>query len=299
VFEVSVEVSGEQASALTTARNADGGWPYFRGGRSRLEPTCFALVALAAAGVPTDTELLGRWPKRDGLLVDPAADIPNHADNALAILALLHRPTSRTTGTAVSLASALGAVKGRVLPPSEVNRQDNAIQGWPWLPDTFSWVEPTAWCALALKKGMRAHHDPQLKDRAGEGERLLIDRVCRNGGWNYGNSNMFGAELFPYVSTTAIALLALQDRHDHPAVQKSIAYLTAHSADERSGLSLSLSRIALSIHAAAGADSPESLDSDLDDTWQATQFLGNLAVTALALYARTGRAEGYRAFRIA
>ncbi len=140
-------------------------------------------------------------------------------------------------------------MKGTALPPSpKSNRQDNALQGWPWVASTFSWVEPTAWCVLALKKWVRAHDDRATAARVAEGERLLIDRVCRNGGWNYGNSNVLGKELFPYVPVTAIVLLALQDRHDEQAVKTSASYLASHCLDERSGLSLALASIALAVH---------------------------------------------------
>ena len=48
--------------------------------------------------------------------------------------------------------------------------------------------------------------------RIRDGEAVLRDRVCVDGGWNYGNSNVFGKNLPAYIPTTAIALLALQDR---------------------------------------------------------------------------------------
>ena len=31
-------------------------------------------------------------------------------------------------------------------------RQDGSLQAWSWVDGTFSWVEPTAWCLLLLKK---------------------------------------------------------------------------------------------------------------------------------------------------
>ena len=185
-----------QLEALSVARNADGGWGYARGRASRLEPTCLALLALAAAGTRPDHSVIVRWPSEEGLLLDPQSRAVNASDNAVALLAAQH-PAIGAPAFAARLATALAAMKGVKLPPSSTNRQDNALQGWPWVANTFSWVEPTAWCVLALRKWTHAHRDASIGERVMEGERLLLDRVCRNGGWNYGNSNVLGKELAP------------------------------------------------------------------------------------------------------
>jgi len=293
----------EQLNALAAARNTDGGWGYTPGRASRVEPTCLALLACASGGMPPDPSVLARWPREDGLLIDPQSHTVNASDNGVALLAAQHAGMGGASFVP-ALASAVAGMKGVKLPPSPTNRQDNTLQGWGWVANTFSWVEPTAWCVLALKTWTRAHRDAAVMARIADGERLLLDRVCRNGGWNYGNSNMLGKELFPYVPATAIALLALQDRRDHDAVKKSVAYLSAHCLDERSGMSLSLSRIALTLY----ADPPHAvdvkpsllteIDTALTHTWRATQYLDNLAATALAVYATLGATEDYAAFRI-
>jgi hypothetical protein len=285
----------EQSTALAEARNADGGWGYARGRASRVEPTCLAMLAFAATGQTVDASVLMRWPRDGGLLTDPISRGVNAADNGIALLISQRWPEADTFTR--DIAAAVAAVKGKALPPApDTSRQDNGIQGWPWVATTFSWVEPTAWCVLALKKWLRSHSDPAAAGRVAEGERLLLDRVCRGGGWNYGNSNMLGKELFPYVPTTAIALLALQDRRDHDAVKRSLDYLSSHCVDERSGLSVSLSRIALGVLGAQDRDA--ELGAVLAQTWHSTQYLGNLAATALALYTSTSGANHYAAFRL-
>jgi hypothetical protein len=291
-----------QRDALTVARNADGGWGYTRGRASRLEPTCLALLALAAAETRPDPSVMARWPSEEGLLVDPQSRAVNASDNAIALLAAQH-PAMGAPAFTKRLAPMLAGMKGVKLPRSSTNRQDNALQGWPWVANTFSWVEPTAWCVLALSKWTRARADASISGRVAEGERLLLDRVCRNGGWNYGNSNVLGKELPPYVPTTAIALLALQDRGDRDAVKKSLAYLSAHCLNERSGLSLSLSRIALGVFAhdvEPGLQSRRLKEIEVAsaETWQSTEYLGNVPATALALYAEAGAEENHAAFRI-
>jgi hypothetical protein len=285
----------EQATALTAARNSDGGWGYARRRTSRLEPTCLAMLALAVTGHTFDLSVLMRWPREGGLLIDLNSRGVNAADNGIALLVAQHWPEADNFTR--EIARAVAEVKGKALPPApDTSRQDNGIQGWPWVATTFSWVEPTAWCVLALKKWLRGHSDPAAAGRVAEGERLLLDRVCRSGGWNYGNSNMLGKELFPYVPTTAIALLALQDRRDHEAVKRSLDYLSTHCLDERSGLSLSLSRIALAVFGAPNREA--DLESALAQTWHSTRFMGNLAATALALYASASTPDHYAAFRL-
>ena len=54
---------------------------------------------------------------------------------------------------------------------------------------------------------------------------MLIDRACPGGGWNAGNGVVYGTALAPHPDDTAIALLALSDRGQHPIVQSSIQYL--------------------------------------------------------------------------
>ena len=60
------------ALALREARNLDGGWGYYAGKSSRLEPTCWALLAL---GGEADVEVLQKWPStKDGLLLERAGE---------------------------------------------------------------------------------------------------------------------------------------------------------------------------------------------------------------------------------
>jgi hypothetical protein len=54
---------------------------------------------------------------------------------------------------------------------------------------------------------------------------MLSDRVCVAGGWNAGNSVVYGGPLRPHVEATAIALLALQDEHRTVTIDKSSEWL--------------------------------------------------------------------------
>ena len=276
--------------SLLAARNPDGGWPYYAGKTSRLEPTAWALLALREAGDRVSLDPLLAWPRRDGWFLDRSSDAVNVGFNGLLAVALarLSAPADVTS----PLRQALIAAKGEKIALSSINRQDNSLQGWAWTSGTFSWVEPTAWGLIALKRlGPR---DQAALARIAEGERLLADRVCRDGGWNHGNSNMLGAELMPYVSTSALGLIALGDRRGDAPVTRTLRYLSANRLTERSAMGLGLTRIALGLYGEAADD----VTTALRDEWKRSAYLGNMHVTALALYAEGAAAGGYEAFRV-
>ena len=277
----------EQVRAL---RNSDGGWPYYAGKASRIEPTCWALLALAAsapaprgaagAAAAPEIEPLLRWPVQDGWLVDVAGAPVNYAFNALAGIALLQRPDGVARGRA--MAARLLEVKGLKLEQTPVLRQDNTLQAWPWIDRTFSWVEPTSLCLLLLKQ-RAADMRSTGAARIAVGEQMLIDRVCRDGGWNYGGSNVYGQELWAYVPTTALGLLAMQDRRDHTVVVRSLAHLEKDLVNERSAVALALAAIALRVYRAPEAEALRLLDAALPASVQ----LGCVLGMAMGLYAMT------------
>ena len=121
-----------------------------------------------------------------------------------------------------------------------------------------------------------------------------FDRVCDGGGWNYGNSQVLGRDLRPYVPTTALALLALQDKPAHPAVEKSLAWLSAHALSERSTMALSLAAIALSIFDRSDGAVREAL-AEQDAR---TGLLDSVHLAALALFAATLDQHRARAMRL-
>jgi hypothetical protein len=242
------------ADELSAAANSNGGWSYYPGKASRLEPTCWALLALGADGLADGKNVHGAFLSgcqgANGWLVEDPRWPINIGFNALTALTWLNRPALAAENKVQHLLAALVGSKGVQTPQTPVYRQDNSLQGWAWIDATFSWVEPTAWGALALKKGRRAGLVPDADSRAriAEAERLLVDRCCREGGWNFGNANVMGKDLFPHVPTTALALLALQDRREEDAVTRSVAFLESHWTDEVSMMALGLSIICLSVY---------------------------------------------------
>ena len=262
---------------LLAGRNQDGGWGYVRGKASRLEPTCCAAIALGDRFHAS----LTTWPVKDGLLLERAGGDANYGFHALALLALSAAHAEHETGNQALLA-ALQHAAGLRFAPSTINRQNNHLQGWSWIDETFSWIEPTAWGVLALKRAREVGWHGVDDARLRESESVLFDRVCGSGGWNYGNSNMLGRELHAYVPTTAIALLALQDKREDPAVRRSVAFLEAHATWECSSYALGLAAIALRAYDRDVSGVLETLERQIPITCDLGQQLG-LALAALAL----------------
>lgn len=277
-------LSSTLTGRLLSMRNPDGGWPYYARKTSRLEPTCWALLALQAAGEQVSLDVLQQWPRREGWFVDKSSDAVNVAFNGLAAFTLAVLKAENELSS--SVARALVNFKGEKYPQSPHYRQNNSIQGWSWVSGTFSWIEPTAWAVLALKK-LRVH---EARARIDEAERLFADRVCNGGGWNFGNSNVLGQELGPYIPTTALTLLSLSDRADRPYVRSSVEYLWNHRLDERSGPALGLSAIALGVYGRKSTDAAEALWHE----WKRTDFVGNISALAIACCALTEHHEVFR-----
>jgi hypothetical protein len=231
-----------------TGRNADGAWGYYKGKASRLEPTCWARLALSATRDETQGRdaafvWLSRSQQSSGWLVENTEWPINIAFNALAAFTLLAQRDQAADEVRNRLLAAVVASKGTAAPPSESMRQDNSLQGWSWIDATFSWVEPTCWGLLALKKWGQT---PALA-RIAEAERLLIDRSCRPGGWNFGNATVMQQDLRAYAPTTALGLLAMQDRRNEDAVVRGLRALETLWTEEISATSLGLSLICFDV----------------------------------------------------
>jgi hypothetical protein len=169
----------------------------------------------------------------------------------------------------------------RVFPRRSPVDVDTELVGWPWATDTFSWVEPTSYALVALKRLRGTIAAEHLESRLDEGDRLLADRACTGGGWNYGNKRVFDEDLWPYPDTTAVALLALADRGDLLAVSEALDVLPTMLDENRSMLALSLGSLALAAHGRDAAPHRARL-SEKTETWQSGEIRA-LAWAALAL----------------
>src|SRR5262249_51980029 len=102
---------------------------------------------------------------------------------------------------------------------AEFHDIDLKLVGWPWAENNFSWVEPTAWACLALRRAGHGSHA-----RVEEGLRLLLDRAQDTGGVNYGNRTILGKRTDPIPGPTALMLLAVQGQ-THPRIAAAATYL--------------------------------------------------------------------------
>ncbi len=279
-----LDAATDLKQVLLRVRNTDGGWGYYAGKASRLEPTCWALLALGSA---VDDAALRNWPLKDGLLIDPNSPTPNFGFHGLALLTLLARRVEHVASNR-RLIAAIESSKGVKLPDREALRQRNDLQAWSWTEGTFSWIEPTAWCLIALKKA-RSLSLAVDATRVADGDSVLFDRCCARGGWNYGNSNVLGKELAPYVSTTALGLLALQDHRSHTAVERSLQLLQNDWNSEQSGLALGLSAVAMRRFGLKG----EGVLAALNESAATILDLGNLHVIGVALHALAGEQDAF------
>ena len=241
-------------------------------------------------GSAPDVELLRAWKRQDDWLVDVPGAPPNIAFNALAALTFLQDPS--TAPLAQPIAGRFIQAKGLRFGQNEVIRQDNSLQAWPWVDGTASWVEPTAWCLLLLKKLRSQSPSLEAAERIRVGEQFLFDRVCHDGGWNYGNKEVYGTKLWPYVPTTAVALLAMQDHRNHSVVTRSLEQLQKDVASERSVVAIALTIICLRAYGVATNVLEQAV---IELSAQADP--GNLLGTAMMLYALTD-ASRQVAFRL-
>lgn len=139
-------------------------------------------------------------------------------------------------------------------------RFDPEKSGWPWIPDTVSWVVPTAFAILALSQlpcscgGLE-----DIPVRVDRGIEMLIDRACPRGGWNAGNGVVYGSAPAPHPDDTAIALLALDNRTQHPVVQASLEWLERTAQTLTAPWSLGWTILAFAAHGRAGGSLITSL----------------------------------------
>ncbi len=219
---------------LLGRQNADGGWSYFRGG-SWTEPTCYALLALAASGmgdapeVRRGTAWLQRCQRPDGGFA-PRESVQE--STWVTALTLLLPPD--TEGFDRSRAEAwtveqTGRESGWVfrlrlwMLGADSAGDSLSFDGWPWYPGAAAWVGPTALSVLALQKlakrgGGPANHS-DLKKRIDQGLGYLLARRCSDGGWNHGSTRSLGYDSDSYPETTGLALLALHGVDDQKVTE--------------------------------------------------------------------------------
>ena len=93
-------------------------------------------------------------------------------------------------------------------------RFDPKKYGWPWIPNTVSWVVPTSMALITLSRAKRQGliRGSEFEQRLRLGAEMLLNRACPAGGWNAGNAVVYGVPLRPHIDATALAFDALLER---------------------------------------------------------------------------------------
>lgn len=244
---------------LVQAANTDGSWGYRPGQRGCGEATLLA----AAAGLAPTLDWLGSADLGWTRLMLPVCLSAQMKDHPLVRDALVHILGHRGTG---------GETAGSF---------DGDLPGWPWVEGTFSWVEPTAWALLSLRRCQPDAH------AAIEGaEALLADRQCSDGGWNAGTPDILGQPLFGYAYLTGLVLTALPPGHE--SVAAGLAFLTAGSEGE-SPLNLAWSTLARAAHGGDPLPSALALAARADGDGGYSGRSDRTALALCALHAAVGQ----------
>ncbi len=257
-------------------------------GHYRADATAWAILALTACGA--DQELVNLWRSRlagsqlpDGRVCISSEHPEVYWPTPLAILAWYKSPVHQ-----VRLARATEFLlnhSGVVFEPTAKgpDEHDPSLRGWPWVTGTYSWIDPTALGVIALKATGQGSHPRVLEAR-----RMILDRQCLHGGWNYGNRLVYGAELRPMPENTGLALDALKGLTPRSSLESSLDYLKSRVQSLRTPIALTLSLLGLG----AWSERPAAASAWLAECWQLQEQLGVYDTTALSLLMLASRLSG-------
>jgi hypothetical protein len=285
---------------LRNAQNADGGWGFHPESQSRVEPTCWAILALQAFDTtPSSAELLDRGFQflRAAQLKDGSwAASPEVTTGCwVTSLACWVLATDARANEAVAAglkwlcndwprdSSPWRRLLGRFFSKRKISPQNNSYRGWGWTPRTSSWVEPTSFALILLAKFPAEALPKGMERRRDLARRMLYDRMCPGGGWNCGNPMVYGVAGEPLIVPTVWALLALRGDPNRPEFAMSLDWLEKNIENARGAGSLALARVCLE---ACGRKWPATAPASAD-FYARNEFLQNISVaawTSLACY---------------
>ncbi len=283
---------------LVESQNSDGGWGYHPAGQSATEPTAWTLCALknenlnSAAGnaISLGRDWLVRNQLGDGSWPAFTSQTEGCWATSLACLAL-----DELTADSRALAHGLDwlcqtwprtpnfwqRLRLRLSPSSAVARQDNSLSGWPWTANTSSWVEPTSYALIFMRRLAPDRLSQLALKRKELAEAMLCDRMCPGGGWNSGNPLVYGVAGESLAGPTVWALLALRDSGERSQVRESLQWLEKAMPQIRGSVSLAIAHMCLEVYARRVPD----IESQLQSLFETDRFLNSISVMALAALA--------------
>lgn len=254
---------------LVKHQNADGGWGYFPRKQSWLEPTVYAGIVLH--GDPATQKVSDRawalvqgWRNPDGSW-RPSASVQT-ATWGTALVASWAAIRGDKEAVGLALPYLLGTYGtessfwSRLMShvQFDANRKGE-FKGWPWRPDSASWIEPTVHSVVALKLARAFRPGAELEDRIRLGEGMLLAHGCPDGGWNYGNPRVLKVDLPSYPETTGVALVGLVGVKD-AVVDRGLAVARDWTKRTQSPLAQAWLALGLSLHGAGVQNEPNSGD---------------------------------------
>jgi hypothetical protein len=257
----------------------EAGWGYYADTvQAYPEPTCYSLLALAGTSFSPTGPLnwLSGLVNTNGQLYLPNDDSPNWATSHLIITLIRLNQLPEVLQSSITW---LLAWKSKYIKTIEEIKLNGDLIGWPWISDTFSWVQPTGYAVFALKlAGLQRHK------RVKEAETLLFDRMCQQGGWNFGNPVVLDRPIAPSPADTAIALFALQDLPEAAdAIERGLTLLEQETPRSPSALSLALTVLCLHLFGRPAERYADLLlaRQEPDGSWRQVVWWTSLAVIAL------------------
>jgi hypothetical protein len=209
---------------LRTTQNRDGGWGYFPGKQSWLEPTTYATLALhgtpgSDASFDRSWKLVRSWQTSEGSFrpsgqVQGGTWVTAHVVTLASVRGVYDDSVRRSVDWMLSVVGAEHTMLMRAASFMHLlkTKLDVSHEGWPWREGNAAWIEPTTHTLVALKKVSGKYQGGELQHRVRDGEALVLSRRCSDGGWNCGNPNVLNFDLPSYPETTGLALLGLQGR---------------------------------------------------------------------------------------
>jgi len=281
---------------LRETQNPDGGWGFRPGTPSRVEATCWALLALWEPSRQSSEEQVRVHRARDFLQTAQLADgswpaAPGEQMGCwvtslccIVLTAIEDQTQSATIESGLhwvcndwpSDSNLWRRFLARLSSQRDVAPINYSYRGWGWTPGTSSWVEPTSFAMMALERAAGGGLGGRAKRRRALATSLLFDRMCPGGGWNAGNPVVYGAAGEPAIVPTVWALLALRAVPPRREITLSLDWLERAAGATESPASAALARICLRRH---GRTLPTKA-TDLSELLRKNEFLSNVPVAA-------------------